>query len=50
MMQIMGTEVKECGTGFEVKTLQNEAIAGLSREFLSLVLAACMQMVGIGAQ
>lgn len=46
-MHIMWPEVKECGTGFEVKTLQNEATAGLFREFLSLFLAASMQAVAV---
>ena len=47
MTHVMGPDVKECGTGFEVKTLQNEATAGLSREFLSLFLATSMQAVGV---
>lgn len=46
-MHITWPEVKECGTGFEVKTLQNEATAGLFTEFLSLFLAASVQAVGV---
>lgn len=46
-MYLMGLEVKECGTGFKVKTLQSEATAGLPREFLSRFLAAKVQAIGV---
>lgn len=48
MMQITGPKVKKCGIGIEVQTLQNEATAGLCRECLSLLLAASMQVEGVG--